>query len=66
MSIHSKKVENKEKNVFAAENKAFICRYELIATRQKTKADIMRELEISRKEFSALEKKYLALYHGKK
>ena len=65
MSKRSKLIEKTAKTAFTQENKDFICRYRLIATRQMTKARIKKELNLSDKKFKEIETKYLELFYGK-
>ena len=65
MNKHQKREANREKNVFAFENKEFICRYELIAQKAMTRTRLMKELSLTRGQFQSLEKKYLQFFYGK-
>ena len=64
MSIKDKLKAKREKNLFAFENKDFICRYDLIAKKSMTKARLRRELDLSKDEFNKLEAEYLKHFNG--
>jgi len=65
MGVQEKRQKDRERRVWADENKEFVTPYLLIASKQMTAKKIMKKLNLSKTEFNALENKYLQLYHGK-
>ena len=64
MGIRQKQEKQREKNIFAFENKEFICRYDLIAKMLMSKKKIKKELNLSTEQFNELEAEYLRLFYG--
>ena len=65
MSKHLDRELERQKKVFAWDNKEFISFYELIHKGQMTKTKLKSAMGIGVKKFKELETEYLRLFYGK-